>query len=47
MYSQAASREEWMWYCRFGHLNFKDLDHMQKQGMMLWLPAIQAPVELC
>ena len=42
-----ASRDEWLWHYRLGHLNFRDLDAFQKHGMVIGLPKINFPIELC
>ncbi|XP_058775441.1 uncharacterized protein LOC131649702 [Vicia villosa] len=31
----AASREEWLWHYRLGHLNFRDLKALQQEGMVV------------
>ncbi|XP_050884870.1 uncharacterized protein LOC127087999 [Lathyrus oleraceus] len=36
----AVSREEWMWHYRLGHLNFRDLKDLQKNGMVTRLSSI-------
>src|SRR4051812_42084549 len=43
----AASREEWLWHYRLGHLNFCDLKALQQEGMVTGLPHINVPAELC
>ncbi|XP_058765508.1 uncharacterized protein LOC131639000 [Vicia villosa] len=43
----AASREEWLWHYRLGHLNFRDLKALQQEGMVTGLPHINIPAELC
>ncbi|XP_058783965.1 uncharacterized protein LOC131658716 [Vicia villosa] len=42
-----ASREEWLWHYRLGHLNFCDLKVLQQEGMVTGLPHINVPAELC
>ncbi|XP_058775646.1 uncharacterized protein LOC131649925 [Vicia villosa] len=43
----AASREEWLWHYRLGHLNLRDLKALQQEGMVTGLPHINVPAELC
>ncbi|PNX61529.1 retrovirus-related Pol polyprotein from transposon TNT 1-94 [Trifolium pratense] len=43
----ASSREEWRWHYRMGHLNFKDLNLLQKSKMVTGLPNLQVPEEIC
>ena len=43
----AASRDEWLWHYNLGHLNFRDLNALQKHGMVTRLPKINIPAELC
>jgi hypothetical protein len=42
-----ASREEWLWHYRLGHLNFRDLKMLQQSEMVTGLPHISVPTELC
>lgn len=42
-----ASRDEWLWHYRLGHLNFKDINHLKKRNMVSGLPKIQIPNEVC
>ncbi|XP_050888925.1 uncharacterized protein LOC127094097 [Lathyrus oleraceus] len=43
----AASRDEWLWHYRLGHLNFRDLRKLQQSEMVTGLPHISIPTELC
>nr|XP_004509502.1 uncharacterized protein LOC101510098 [Cicer arietinum] len=43
----SASRDEWLWHYRLGHLNFRDLDALQKYEMVTGLPSINIPDEIC
>jgi len=43
----SSSRDEIIWHYRFGHLNFKDLNQMQRHMMVTDLPEIQIPDEIC
>jgi hypothetical protein len=43
----AASRDEWLWHYRLGHLNFRDISLMQRKRMVIGLPEIQVPSEVC
>lgn len=45
--STASSREEWTWHYRLGHLNFRDLKNLQKNGMVTRLPSINIPAGMC
>ncbi|XP_012575012.1 uncharacterized protein [Cicer arietinum] len=38
----AASRDEWLWHYRLGHLNFRDLNALQKYEMVTGLPSINS-----
>ncbi|XP_073224742.1 uncharacterized protein [Cicer arietinum] len=42
----AASRDEWLWHYRLGHLNFRDLNTLQKYEMVTGLPSINIPAEI-
>ncbi|XP_050888669.1 uncharacterized protein LOC127093811 [Lathyrus oleraceus] len=39
----AASRDEWLWHYRLGHLNFRDLKKLQQSEMVTGLPHISIP----
>lgn len=39
----ATSREEWLWHYHLGHLNFRDLDALHRNGMVTGLPRINVP----
>ena len=43
----AAGREEWKWYYRLGHLNFRDLNALQKNEMVAGLPMVNISAEVC
>lgn len=43
----AVSRDEWTWHYRFGHLNFRDLYELKRQGMVSGMPQISIPAEMC
>lgn len=43
----AASRDEWLWHYRLGHLNFKDMCSLQKKQMVTGLPEFEIPNEVC
>lgn len=43
----AASREEWIWHYKLGHLNFKDINVTQKYNMVTGQPLIDMPTEIC
>lgn len=43
----AASREEWIWNYRLGHLNFRDLKDLQRNKMVTGFPLISILVEIC
>ena len=45
--SAAVSRDEWIWHYRFGHLNFRYLYELKKQEMVIGLPQISIPIEMC
>ena len=45
--STAASRDEWMWHYRLGHLNFKDIRDLKRKNMVSGLPEIDIPSEVC
>ncbi|XP_050915629.1 uncharacterized protein LOC127130704 [Lathyrus oleraceus] len=42
-----ASRDEWLWHYRLGHLNLRDLRKLQQSEMVTGLPHISIPTELC
>lgn len=35
--------DSWMWHLRFGHLNFKDLQHLGEKNMVSAIPNITIP----
>ena len=37
----------WLWYMRYGHLNFRDLKFLSKQQLVKGLPFIDHPVQSC
>ncbi|KAK2370871.1 putative mitochondrial protein [Trifolium repens] len=39
--------ERWLWHYRYGHLNFKSLNHLSSKQMVVGLPLIHAPDKLC
>ncbi|XP_058731653.1 uncharacterized protein LOC131603368 [Vicia villosa] len=41
------SREEWLWHYRLRHLNFLDLNALQRNGMVIGLPKINISAEMC
>lgn len=43
----SASREEWIWNYRLGHLNFKDLNAMQDNDMVTWISLFYMPTNVC
>jgi transposase InsO family protein len=43
----SENRSEWLWHYRLGHLNFRDLNQMQRKRMVLGLPDIKVPSEVC
>jgi hypothetical protein len=43
----AASRDEWLWHYRLGHLNFKDMCNLQQKQMVSGLPEFEIPSEVC
>ena len=42
-----AGNENWLWHQRFGHLNFGDLNKLQKKKMVIGLPQITEPDKVC
>jgi len=38
---------EWLWHMRFGHLNFKDLSRLSKDSMVIGLPLVKVPENVC
>ena len=40
-------KSEWLWHYRFGCLNFRDLNLLHRDNMMLKLPHIQVSSEVC
>lgn len=42
-----GSREEWIWHCMSGHLNFRDINDMQKSNMVIGLSLINMATEVC
>lgn len=45
--AMAASREEWIFHYRLGHLNFKDLNVMLKNNMVMRFQSIDMPTKVC
>ena len=43
----ATSKNEWIWHYRLGHLNFKDIRDLKRRNMVLGLPTINIPNEVC
>jgi transposase InsO family protein len=43
----AASKDEWIWHYRLGHLNFKDMCNLQQKQMVSGLPEFEIPKEVC
>jgi hypothetical protein len=43
----AANRDEWIWYYRLGHLNFRDIGDLKRRNMVSGLPEIDIPNEVC
>ncbi|CAJ2647891.1 unnamed protein product [Trifolium pratense] len=39
--------EKWLWHYRYGHLNFKSLNHLCNKKMVVGLPLIHTPEKLC
>lgn len=37
----------WLWHYRFGHLNFRSLNLLQKKGMVQGLPQVNQPEHVC
>lgn len=42
-----ASREEWIWNYRLGHLNFQDLNTLQENRMVMGLSLINISTGIC
>lgn len=42
-----TNREEWICHYHLGHLNFRDLTDLQKNGMVAGLPSINILVGIC
>ncbi|GAU30308.1 hypothetical protein TSUD_385290 [Trifolium subterraneum] len=43
----SENRSEWLWHYRLGHLNFRDLNQMQRKRMVSGLPDIKVSYEVC
>ncbi|GAU26641.1 hypothetical protein TSUD_102510 [Trifolium subterraneum] len=43
----AASKDEWLWHYKLGHLNFNDMCDLQKKQLVSGLPEIEIPKEVC
>ena len=39
--------DEWLWHYRLGHLNFRDLNALQRNGVVTGLPKINVPTDIC
>ncbi|KAJ1422117.1 GAG-pre-integrase domain [Sesbania bispinosa] len=39
--------EAWLWYYRYGHLNFGSLQKLGKEGIVSGLPEIKLPRKMC
>lgn len=42
----SSCREEWIWYYRLGHLNFRDLNALQRNKMVMGLPLINIATKI-
>ncbi|GAU34193.1 hypothetical protein TSUD_162940 [Trifolium subterraneum] len=42
-----ASKDEWLWHYRLGHLNFNDICDLQKKQLVSSLPEIEILKEVC
>lgn len=45
--SQIADDERWLWHHRFGHLNFRRLHQLGEKNMVISIPSIKPPNQLC
>lgn len=45
--STSAIGENWLWHQRYGHLNFKSLTQLAAKQMVIGLPLLQSPKQLC
>lgn len=45
--SSVADDEKWLWHYRFGHLNFKSLHQLGVKQMVIGIPPISPPQQLC
>ena len=46
-YQAEVKDENWLWYLRFGHLNFGGLNLLHKKDMVKGLPLIEKPENIC
>lgn len=46
-FSAKLKDESWLWHFRYGHLNFGGLKVLQQKNMVIGLPQITAPAEVC
>ncbi|RDX77289.1 hypothetical protein CR513_42614, partial [Mucuna pruriens] len=46
MVQDIVEDQNWLWYLRFGHLNFGSLGLLKKKGMVHGFPSIEPPKEL-
>lgn len=45
--SQTIDDERWLWHHRFGHLNFKSLHQLGEKSMVIGIPTIKPPDQVC
>lgn len=42
-----SSREKWIWHYRLRHLNFRDINVLQKNKIVTRMPLINIPTKIC
>lgn len=43
----ATRKDDWLWNCRLGHLNFNDISNLKRKNMVSDLQEIHIPAEVC
>jgi len=46
-FATSIDKDEWLWHNRFGHLNFQHLHQLSQKKMVIGLPEVRVPNEVC
>lgn len=47
LYATVNKEDSWLWTYRFGHLNFRSLNHLVDKEMILGVPNLDTPYKVC